>query len=346
MNTLLAAFLNAAIVSALIALAVWIVLRLARRQPSFAVATGAFPAELASGKHIRFSGYIKTDAVIHGRAGLWWRVDNSEMRAIAADLMDGGATGTSDWTRYAIDLDVPREAANINFGAMFSGEGTAWFDSLQVEIDGVPYHDESFDFDFESQYPRGFFTGGNGYGVQLDSTVAYAGKQSLRMKYGAASVVYSNPLLSPEGAVVELSAPDARGKRLRFSGYIKTKDVTGYADLVCSIAGQRYVSAVRGLAVKAEGTTDWARYELTVDVPRNANRIELDALINGTGTAWFDSLEVEIDGVPYRGPGMDLDFETDLPHTGFHYYGDKYRLVIDNDVFRTGKQSLRLEKPR
>ena len=41
-----------------------------------------------------------------------------------------------------------------------------------------------FDFDFESPSPKGFFTGGCGYSVQLDSTVAHTGNQSLRMQYG------------------------------------------------------------------------------------------------------------------------------------------------------------------
>jgi hypothetical protein len=40
------------------------------------------------------------------------------------------------------------------------------------------------DFGFESTTPnKGFYTGGPGYRVALDNTVAYTGKQSLKMQF-------------------------------------------------------------------------------------------------------------------------------------------------------------------
>src|SRR5689334_21304093 len=44
-------------------------------RPSFGVATARFPIKDAAGKRARFSGYIKTENVTSGFAGLWWRVD-------------------------------------------------------------------------------------------------------------------------------------------------------------------------------------------------------------------------------------------------------------------------------
>ena len=67
------------------------------------------------------------------------------------------------------------------------GNGTAWFDDLTIELNGEPFTDASlFDLGFESASPRGFFTGGNGYRVTLDNTVAHSGRQSLRMTRVAA----------------------------------------------------------------------------------------------------------------------------------------------------------------
>src|ERR1700752_574454 len=43
--------------------------------PPFAVATATFPIEVAAGKRIRYSGYIKTQGITRKWAGLWWRVD-------------------------------------------------------------------------------------------------------------------------------------------------------------------------------------------------------------------------------------------------------------------------------
>ena len=153
---------------------------------SFGVATATFPVKEAAGKRIRFSGYIKTEDVADGYAGLWWRVDGKDGVVGFDNMQDRGVTGTTDWKRYVIELPVAADARNINFGALFPGRGTAWFDGLSIEIDGVPYQNKAaLDLDFESTTPVGFYTGGNGYRVELDSQVFHDGKQSLRMKSAA-----------------------------------------------------------------------------------------------------------------------------------------------------------------
>ncbi len=152
--------------------------------PSFGVATGSFPVAQAAGKRVRFSGYIKTENITRGFAGLWWRVDGDSGVLAFDNMQDRGATGTTDWKRYELELPVAAEVKNINFGLLHTGNGTAWFDSLSIELDGKPYLDQSaFDLDFESTTAKGFYTGGAGYRVALDSDVAHSGKQSLVMKW-------------------------------------------------------------------------------------------------------------------------------------------------------------------
>jgi erythromycin esterase-like protein len=149
----------------------------------FGVATGSFPVADAAGKSVRYSGYIKTSEITRGYAGLWWRVDGPSGILAFDNMFNRGATGTRDWTRYEINLPVASNAIRINFGALHTGDGTAWFDALTVELDGVPYTNPSrFDFDFESSTPLGFSTGGNGYQVGLDNQTAFSGRQSLRMR--------------------------------------------------------------------------------------------------------------------------------------------------------------------
>lgn len=169
---------------------------------SFGVATGTFPVKDAAGKTVRFSAWIKTDNVRNGYAGLWWRVDgpgegtnspqlafdNSQARFIEGkpDAGNGtirGATGTTPWTHYEFELPVGKTASNINFGVLFTGTGTAWVDSLKVELDGEPYSSPQFDFDFESTNAKGFYTGGTGYKVGIDNTTSYTGHQSLKMLF-------------------------------------------------------------------------------------------------------------------------------------------------------------------
>ena len=152
--------------------------------PSFGVATAKFPREIAAGKRVRFSGYIKTKDITRGWAGLWWRVDGAS-GVLAFDNMQGrGPTGTTDWKRYEIELPVAAEVTNINFGAILTGDGSAWFDGLEVTLDGKPYTEKTgFDLDFESSTVAGFNTGGNGYQVKLDKTAFQSGSQSLMMTH-------------------------------------------------------------------------------------------------------------------------------------------------------------------
>jgi len=107
---------------------------------SFGVATGTFPIADAVGHRVRYSGWIRTEEVADGWAGLWWRIDGPGGAQLGFDNMaDRGPRGTTPWTSYAIELEVPEGAVNINFGALLPGTGTAWFDALQVELDGEPY---------------------------------------------------------------------------------------------------------------------------------------------------------------------------------------------------------------
>jgi erythromycin esterase-like protein len=151
---------------------------------AFGVATGSFPIARAAGKKVRYSGYIKTEGVTRGFAGLWWRVDGPSGVLAFDNMQTRGVKGSTDWMQYTIELPVDASVKNINFGALMPGDGTAWFDDLTIELDGQPYTGtDTFDLSFESPSPRGFYTGGNGYRVQLDSSVVHGGKQSLRMQF-------------------------------------------------------------------------------------------------------------------------------------------------------------------
>lgn len=101
-----------------------------------------FPLEFAKGKHICYSGYIKTDGLNDGYARLWWRVEGKEGKVLKLDNMyGGGATGTTNWKKYTIEVDVDTAAKNIVFGFFVFGSGIAWFDNLEIEIDGKVYEE-------------------------------------------------------------------------------------------------------------------------------------------------------------------------------------------------------------
>ncbi len=104
----------------------------------FAVATLPFDAKSALGKRLRLTGYLKTEDVAQGHAGLWMRVDQGS-RMVAFDNMDRrGVSGTSPWTRYTVELDVPDGATRIFYGALLTGIGTVWVDNLAIASETVP----------------------------------------------------------------------------------------------------------------------------------------------------------------------------------------------------------------
>lgn len=150
----------------------------------FGLATGSFPVETARGKSIRYSGWIKTEE-IEGFAGLWWRADGPDQKILAFDNMQAKQiNGTRDWQQYSIEIKVPAETVNINFGVLMPGKGKAWFDGLEITLDGQKFEQpDTFDLDFESAQIKGLFVPPfRTYSTELDGTIAKVGKQSLRMQ--------------------------------------------------------------------------------------------------------------------------------------------------------------------
>jgi hypothetical protein len=91
------------------------------------------------GNKITLSGYIKTEDVTDGYAGIWVRIDpNLDMNNMA----DQGVTGTTDWTKYEISLDMqPEVTTQIVVGGLLAGKGKMWFDDLSISIDGKDIQD-------------------------------------------------------------------------------------------------------------------------------------------------------------------------------------------------------------
>lgn len=85
------------------------------------------------GKKIKLTGYIKTEKVNGGWAGLWMRIDPQ----VAFDNMQSrGIKGTTSWTKYEIELKLNNNAKKIVIGGILTGKGKAWFDNLEVTVDG------------------------------------------------------------------------------------------------------------------------------------------------------------------------------------------------------------------
>lgn len=87
-----------------------------------------------AGRKITLSGYIKTENVTDGFAGLWMRIDPD---VAFNNMQNVGLKGTNDWKKYEVTLNMsPENTQQIVIGALLSGKGKIWVDDLKVSIDG------------------------------------------------------------------------------------------------------------------------------------------------------------------------------------------------------------------
>jgi hypothetical protein len=91
------------------------------------------------GKRLKLSAWTKARDVA-GWAGIWMRVDGPETDSNAStylsfdNMQDRPITGTTDWTKHDIVLDVPDESTNLAFGVLLNGIGSVWMDDFQFEV--------------------------------------------------------------------------------------------------------------------------------------------------------------------------------------------------------------------
>ena len=149
----------------------------------FGVATGAIPVDVVKGKKLTISGWIRTEMLINGFAGLWARADKADGTVGAFDNMaERGPKGTTDWQAFSLELAVPADAVNINFGAIMPGQGDAFFDDVEIKVDGQALSMPGFDGSFEGAAVKGLFSqAGGAYKVAISDQKPHGGAGCLRI---------------------------------------------------------------------------------------------------------------------------------------------------------------------
>jgi hypothetical protein len=65
------------------------------------------------------------------------RVDGDKKASLAFDNMMGREIKkTTEWAKYEVVLDIPKEADAIYFGFLVAGKGQGWVDDIQLEVVG------------------------------------------------------------------------------------------------------------------------------------------------------------------------------------------------------------------
>ncbi len=94
-------------------------------------------ADKYRGHRVLFSGYLRVQNTA-GKASLWMRVDGLYGRVMGFDNLfkKQALSGNSSWQKKTVVMDIPSEAASINFGILLSGAGTVEASDLKFKIVG------------------------------------------------------------------------------------------------------------------------------------------------------------------------------------------------------------------
>lgn len=99
------------------------------------------PLDDPAGKTVELTGWIKTQNWQKGYAD-FWLVDSEDSDSVL--FYDDGRRGvrsTSGWTRLSLRKKLSDRANYVMIGGVLNGCGMAWFDNLEVTVDGEPFAD-------------------------------------------------------------------------------------------------------------------------------------------------------------------------------------------------------------
>ncbi|RYF17855.1 MAG: peptidase S41, partial [Flavobacteriales bacterium] len=88
------------------------------------------------GKLIEIKGFVKTDKINNGFAGLILKLEGGNKILGYNNVQEQPISGTNDWKEYSISLPYTNQAEKIRFGGVFIGSGKVWFDDFRLYIDG------------------------------------------------------------------------------------------------------------------------------------------------------------------------------------------------------------------
>jgi hypothetical protein len=170
----------------------------------------------------------------------------------------------------------------------------------------------------EAKAPANWILAGSApasYASGVDTRATHSGRGSGYLKSIA-------PAIKGFGTLMQISkADDYLGKRVRMSGWVKTANVREGAGLWLRIDGEK--GQVLGfdnmMSRPIKDTTDWARYDIVLDVPAQAKALAYGVLVSGEGQVWLDDLKFEVVGqeVPTSGSFRDRALPAHPLNLGF-----------------------------
>lgn len=150
--------------------------------------------------------------------------------------------------------------------------------------------------------PEGWHLAGcdaSSYAMDRDPAETYEGKPSGRlMSIYDSQALRTNEACKGYGTMCQCVDPAIyAGKRIRFSGYVRARDVKDWAGLWMRVDGpdpscptlafdNMYTRPIKG-------TKDWTRYDVVLDVAPEAKGICFGILLHGQGKVWLGGVSFE-----------------------------------------------------
>ncbi len=142
----------------------------------------------------------------------------------------------------------------------------------------------------QADTPEGWKVARSKYPVSVDTSAAFEGSASLRLVHDG---------VHKSGTVkLELPLSAVAGKKLTAKAQVKTEGVDYGAvtlRLVASRGDDDLARRETPMPERARGTADWTELSVQVEVPTEAETVWLSLDHGGSGTAWFDAIELSVD---------------------------------------------------
>ena len=161
--------------------------------------------------------------------------------------------------------------------------------SLSTSVVAQPKYNLNFEQSTSGQpLPEGWIKWGM-YPLNQDTTVVHSGKRSIGITSNAPGNAF--------GSVAYKLPATYQGDSITLEGYMKLAEVDGFAGLLLRVDGNGQPLAFDNMQQrKIDGTIDWQKYRVTLELPANAEAIFVAGILVGKGKAWFDDFRVLIDG--------------------------------------------------
>lgn len=144
-----------------------------------------------------------------------------------------------------------------------------------------------------NQEVKGWFLSGSdpfNYEMGIDRQVVHQGKASGYLK--SKTVLDSTNFAT---MMQQFKADKFIGKRIRLSGFMKTKDVENFAGMWMRVdnASEDVLQFDNMSNRPIKGTTNWNLYSIVLDVPPESAVISFGIILSGRGQVWVDQLKFE-----------------------------------------------------